>query len=91
MDDFENEKFPDVNATEFIGHIFYQMNIDFTLFIEIQIEPNVYESVFLEEGHITDFGVNIVVKKLLTFWAGICYKITFDFKTFQKVGYGKIM
>ena len=85
-DDFENFKFPDdENATEFLNHIFYQLNIDFTLLVEIEIEPNVYEYFYLEEGHITDFGVNIVIKKVLTFWAGICYKITFDFDTFQKV------
>ena len=85
-DDFQNAKFPDVNGTEFINNIFYQMNVDFTLLIYIEIRPKVFEYVYLEEGHSTEFGVNIFIKKVLTFWAGICYKIKLDFDTFQKVG-----
>ena len=90
LDDFQDGKFPDVNVTEFLDNIFYQINIDFHLWITIEIKPNVYEDLYVEEGHITDFGVNIVITKVLTFWTGNCYKITFDLDTFQKVNKSRL-
>ena len=85
LDSLQPEFPDDVNATQFFNDIFYQINIDFNLSIYIEIEPHVYEHIYLEEGHNTDFGVNIMLEKVLTFWAGNCYKITFDLDTFQKV------
>ena len=47
-----------MNVTEFFDNIFYQINIDFNLSIYMEIEPHVYEDIYLEEGHNTDFKVN---------------------------------
>ena len=88
FDYFEDPKFPkDVNVTEFFDNIFYQINKDFHLVVEIEKEPYVYENIYLKEGHNTDLEENIVLKRVLTFWTGFCYKITFDVGTFQKNPY----
>ena len=74
-----------ISWTELQNELFYQINVDFRLSIQLLYDPPQWLSGMVEgyNGQ-SNNETNAFLTKIITFFNGICYKITFDFKTFKR-------
>ena len=74
-----------VTWTHLQDELFYQNKVDFELALELLTGPPQLVSGMVEgkNGQINN-ETHIILTKLLTFWSGNCYKVTFDYKTFER-------
>ena len=67
------------------NELFYQNTVDFQLDIELLTEPYQTVSGMVEgKNGQSNNETHIILTKLLTFWSGNCYQVTFDYKTFER-------
>ena len=74
-----------VTWTHLQDELFYQNKVDFDLTLKLSHGPPQLVSGMVEgkNGQINN-ETHIILTKLLTFWSGNCYKVTFDYKTFDR-------
>ena len=65
--------------------LFYQNIIDFNLTLKLLKGPPQLVTGLVEgKNGQSNNETHIILTKLLTFWSGNCYKVTFDYKTFER-------
>ena len=74
-----------ITWTQFQNELFYHINVDFRLSIHLRYNPSQWLSGMVEgyNGQ-SNNETNAFLTKMITFFNGICYKTTFDFKTFKR-------
>ena len=81
-------KLANLTWDQFENDIFYQLNIDFQLQVELNDKNKVKTNEWLypmKEGKNGNLnGTFVYLTKMVTFYHGICYKITFDYATFLR-------
>ena len=82
---FQSEAFGKVTWNQLQDELFYQNTVDFNLTLELLTEPYQTVSGMVEgKNGQSNNETLIILTKLLTFWNGDCYKVTFDYKTFER-------
>ena len=67
------------------NELFYQNKVDFELRVDLLTEPYQTVSGMVEgKNGQSNNETHIILTKLLTFYSGNCYKVTFDYKTFER-------
>ena len=76
--DFQDEIL-DLSWNEFSNDVLYVLLKDFNITFKSKV-------LLYGVNNIQD-GQNIILEKLLTVWSGLCYKITLDYFTYDRVGF----
>ena len=69
----------DLSWNEFSNDVLYILLKDFNITFD--------GKVLLEGFNNIQDGQNIILEKLLTVWSGLCYKITLDYFTYDRIGF----
>ena len=77
-----SNKLGNITWKQFESDISYQLNVDFELQVELSNKQEWLHP--MKEGRNGFNETFVILTKIETFYNGICYKITFNYETFQR-------